>query len=147
MQQNTHSTVYWVGIDADISDSVKHYFVCTQHKTLQVIQPMMTRDISGGLWEQIVADFFTFDKCEYLLICDTFYKYSFFFESPRKTSEANNAQILADIYPIWPPNIYIMIMDDLSYQKLSLNTSLHKIYNTLPHQTSTFNLMDLWKEI
>ena len=40
--------VYWPGIDADITDYVKHCTICTRHKASQTVQLMLPRDIPDG---------------------------------------------------------------------------------------------------
>ena len=47
----------------------------------------MTRDIHNEPWEELATNFFTPNQKDYLLICDTFSKYPFLFEMPKKSKE------------------------------------------------------------
>ena len=80
--------VYWPGIDANISDYVKHFPISIYHETSQATQPVINRDIHDDPWEDIVANFFTFRKCKYFLIYDILSKYPFLFKAPMKKAEA-----------------------------------------------------------
>ena len=64
-------------MDADIAEYVKYCKICTRHKAMQAIQPMLPRDIPEGPWQDLTADFFHYNSSEYLLIADTFSKYPF----------------------------------------------------------------------
>ena len=59
MQHLTHDRIYWQGMDADITEYVKNCKICTRHKAMQAIQPMLPRDILEGPWQDLTADFST----------------------------------------------------------------------------------------
>ena len=46
MQHTAGAILYWLGIDTDIAEYIKHFKTCTQHKVTQHTQPMVPRDIS-----------------------------------------------------------------------------------------------------
>ena len=48
MQHLTREKIYWQGIDADITEYVKHCKTCTKHKAMQAVQPMMPKDVPEG---------------------------------------------------------------------------------------------------
>ena len=50
--------------------------------------PMVTRGIPTGPQGEIAADFFTLNHKDYLSICNTFSKYPFLFQKPKKIAEA-----------------------------------------------------------
>ena len=58
MQHLTRDRIYWQGMDADITEYIKNCKICTRHKTMQAIQPMLPRDIPEGPWQDLAADFF-----------------------------------------------------------------------------------------
>ena len=87
MQHRGRATLYWPGIDVDIVEYVKRFKTCTQHKTTQHIQPMISRDVPEVPWQDLAADFFNFKGKEYLLIADTFSKYPFAFRMTTKTAD------------------------------------------------------------
>ena len=84
----SQSTVYWPGLDADIADYVNHCKTCTQHRAKQAVQPMLPRDVPDSPWQDLVADFFTYNHKEYLLIVDVFSKYPFIYQTSSKTAES-----------------------------------------------------------
>ena len=75
------STVYWPGIEADIAAYVNCCKTCTQHKAKQAVQPMLLRDVPDSLWQDLAADFFTYNHIECFLIVDTFSKYPFIYQT------------------------------------------------------------------
>ena len=87
MQHRASATVYWPGIDVDIVEYVKRCKICTQHKAIQHIQPMLPRDVPEAPWQDLAADFFKFKGKEYLLVADTFSKYPFASRMTTKTAE------------------------------------------------------------
>ena len=48
MMHLARSSIYWPGINTDITDYVRHCTICAKHKTLQAIQLMLPRDIPDG---------------------------------------------------------------------------------------------------
>ena len=53
MQHLARDRIYWQGLDADITEYVKHCKMCTMHKATQSIEPMLPRDIPEGPWQLI----------------------------------------------------------------------------------------------
>ena len=74
MQHRARATLYWPGIDADITEYAKRCKTCRKHKATQHIQPMIPRNVPEAPWQDFTADFFNFKGKEYLLIADTFSK-------------------------------------------------------------------------
>ena len=59
IQHLTRDKIYWQGMDADITEYVKNCKICTKHKAMQAIQPIIPRDIPEGPWQDFAADFST----------------------------------------------------------------------------------------
>ena len=87
VQHRAGATLYWSGIDADIAEYVKCCKTCTQHKATQYTPPMIPRDVPESPWQDLTANFFKFKNKEYLLITNTFSKYSFTFTISTKTAD------------------------------------------------------------
>ena len=68
-------------IDPDISNYIKHCPSCIQQKTSQATQPMLPKGIPFSPWQEIATGIFTFGQWKFLLMCDTFSKYPFLFET------------------------------------------------------------------
>ena len=88
MRHLSQSTVYWPRLYANIADYVNHSKTCTQHKAKQAVQPMLPRAVPDSPWQELVANFFTYNHKEYLLIADTFSKYPFIYQISSKTAES-----------------------------------------------------------
>ena len=87
MRLLSQTTVYWPGIDTDVADYVNHCKICTQHKAKQAVQPMLCRDVPDSLWQDLAADFFTYNHKEYFLIANTFSKYPFIYQTSSKSAD------------------------------------------------------------
>ena len=68
-------------------DNIKKGPICTQYKATQVTQSMFPRDIPDVLWQDLAANFFTYDPIENLFICNTFSKYPFIFKIASNTTD------------------------------------------------------------
>ena len=55
--------------------------ICARHNASQTVQPMLSRDIPDGLWQELATDYFTCDGKDYLLITDPFSKYPLHIQS------------------------------------------------------------------
>ena len=86
MRHLSQITVYWPRIDADIAHYVNHCKTCTQHKAKQAVQSLLPRDVPDFPWQDLAADFFTYNQKEYFLIADTFSKYPFIYQTSSKLS-------------------------------------------------------------
>ena len=88
MRHLSQNTVYWPRLDTNIANYVNHCKTCTQHKAKQAVQPMIPRDVPDSPWQELAADFFTYNHMEYLLIVDTFSKYPFIYQTSSKTAKS-----------------------------------------------------------
>ena len=88
MRHLSQNTVYWPRLDTDITSYVNHCKTCTQHKAKQAIQPMLPRDVPDSPWQEIAADFFTYNHREDLFTADTFSKYPFIHQTSSKTADS-----------------------------------------------------------
>ena len=88
MRHFSQTTVYWPRIDADIANYVNHCKICTQHKAKQTVQPMLPRYVPDSPWQDLAADFFTYNHKEYFIIMDTFSKYPFVYQTSSKSADS-----------------------------------------------------------
>ena len=102
MKHLSQTTAYWPRIDADITDYVNHCKTCTQHKAKQAVQPMLPRDVWDSLWQDLAANFFTYNHKEYFLLTDTFSKYAFIYQTSSKSAKSIIKKITKYNFPIWP---------------------------------------------
>ena len=102
MRHLSQTTVYWPGLDAKITDYVNHCKTCTQYKAKQAVQPMLSGDVPDFPWQDLAADFFTYNHKEYLLIVDTFSKYPFVYQASSKTAKSSIKKITKFKIPVWP---------------------------------------------
>ena len=49
---------------------------------------MLHRDVPDSLWQDLAADFFTYNHKEYFLITDTFSKYPFIYQTSSKSPKS-----------------------------------------------------------
>ena len=110
MRHLSQTTVYWPGIDADITEYVNHCKTCTQHKTKQAVQPMLPRDVPDSLWQDLATDFFTYNHKKYCLIADTFSKYPFIYQTSSKSAESIIKKLQNLISTYGPPKGSFQIM-------------------------------------
>ena len=103
MQHLAREKIYWPGMDADITEYVKHCTICTKHKTTQATQPMIPQDIPEGPWQDLAADIFHHNNTEYILITDTFSKYPFLYKVSSKAAEPVTKRIKSLISQYGPP--------------------------------------------
>ena len=88
MRHLSQTTVCWPGIDADITNYVNHCKIYTKHKAKEAVQPVLPRDVPDPLWQDLTADFFTYNHKEYSLITDTFSKYPFVYQTSSKSADS-----------------------------------------------------------
>ena len=103
MQHLACDKIYWQGMVADITEYVKNCKICTKHKTMQAIQPMILRDIPEGPWQDLTADFFHHNNLDYLLIADTLCKYPFLYKVSSKAVEPLTLKLKSLISQSGPP--------------------------------------------
>ena len=72
----------------DIANYVNICTICTQHKAKQAVQPMPLRDVPDSLWQDLAADFFTYNHKKYFSIADTFTKYPFLYQTSSKSADS-----------------------------------------------------------
>ena len=88
---------YWTEIDADIEDYTKRCQECIKRSQVAK-EPLQPHDIPEGPWRKLGITYFTFDGNSYVLICDYFSKFSFFYRA--KTSFRSLRDRLIDLFSI-----------------------------------------------
>ena len=88
MTRLARTHVYWPGIDADISDNIKHCTIFARHKASQTVQPMLSRDVPDGPWQELAADYFTYYSKDCILIAHPCSKCPFIYRVHSKTSDS-----------------------------------------------------------
>ena len=94
MQNNTCTGT---GIDADIEDYTKQCQECIKRSQVPK-EPLQPHDILEGPWRKLGFDYFAFDGNSYVLICDYFLKFPFFYRA--KTSFWSLRDHLIDLFSI-----------------------------------------------
>ena len=142
MQHLAHDRIYWQGMDADITEYVKNCKICTRHKAMQAIQPMIPRDIPKGPWQDLAADVFHHNNADYLLIADTFSKYPFLY-SHFKGSRTSNTQAPVTNFTIWTPKKSLNRQWPSIFFRYLPSSCNNSILSTLHHHLFTPNPMGL----
>ena len=137
MQHSIQSSVYWPGIDAvslNMSSNIHHAF----NKILKHHYTWWQKTSPTDPWEEIATDSFTLNWKDYLLICDTFSRYPFLFEMPKKTAEATTPKFQQLFHSVWSCKgipyrwwIAIFIKKIYTLHDTATNTT-HHIIPTLP---------------
>ena len=83
----SHANVYWLGMDANITNYVNWCKICTQHEAKQAVQPMLPRDVPDSPWQDLVAAFFTYNNKEYLLMTNIFSKHPSMYQTSSKAAD------------------------------------------------------------
>ena len=99
MQQNARTTVYWPGIDADISDYVSRCHTCLAAKKSLNKETLVPHQVPQQPWEKIGADFFECNNKKYLAIVDYFSKYPHCIEV-RNTDAVHTIHHLENVFSI-----------------------------------------------
>ena len=119
MKHLSQTTVYWLGIDVDIADYVNCCKICTQHKAKHAVQPMLPRGVPDSLWQDLAADFLTYNHKEYFLIVDTFSKYPLIYQTSSKSADSIIRKLQNLISQYGPPKDSSQTMDPHFYQEPS----------------------------
>ena len=84
--------VYWPGINKDIKHLVEACATCQRHRPQEPRQPLKPTPPPERPWQQLGADFMTFDGSEYLVIVDYYTKMPIVRKMP--TSQCNSAKTI-----------------------------------------------------
>ena len=133
MRHLSQTTIYWPGIDADITNYVNFCKTCTQHKAKQAVQPMLPRDVPDPPWQDLATDFFTYNHKEYFLIADTFSKYPFMYQTSSKSADSIIKKLQNLISHMALQKDSFQIMNHHFLQKPSKSSLHHSISITSPH--------------
>ena len=74
-KRRARDTLYWPGMNGQISDIVSQCSVCNQYRNAQPKEPMLGHDIPERPWQKVGADLYEFIKETYLLLTDYYSKY------------------------------------------------------------------------
>ena len=101
MQHLTREKIYWPGMDADITEYVKHCTICTkQLRQHNQWYPEISQKAHG---QDLAADIFHHNNTEYILITDTFSKYPFLYKVSSQAAEPVTKRIKSLISQYGPP--------------------------------------------
>ena len=84
--------VYWPGINKDIEQLVEACATCQRHRPQEPRQPLKPTPPPEQPWQQLRADFMTYDGSEYLVIVDYYSKMPIVRKIP--TSQCNSAKTI-----------------------------------------------------
>ena len=119
MRHLSQTTIYWSRIDADIANYVNQWKICTQHIAKQAVHPMLLWDVPDSPWQDLAADFFTYNHKEYFLIEDTFSKCSFMYQTSSKSADSIIRKLHNLTSQYGPQTDSFQIMDLYFHQKPS----------------------------
>ena len=92
-QYQARQCIYWSGINEDIRKMVEACPTCQCHHPQEPRQPLQPTPAPEHPWQHLGADFFTFDRFEYLVIIDFYNKMPFIRKIP--PSQCNAAKTIA----------------------------------------------------
>ena len=91
-QYRARQCVYWPGINKDIEQLVEACATCQRHRPQEPRQPLKPTPPPERPWQQLGADFMTYDGSEYLVIVDYYSKMPIVRKMP--TSQCNSAKTI-----------------------------------------------------
>ena len=91
-QYRARQCVYWPGINKDIEQLVEACATCQRHRPQEPRQPLKPTPPPEQPWQQLKADFMTYDGSEYLVIVDYYSKMPIVRKMP--TSQCNSAKTI-----------------------------------------------------
>ena len=91
-QYRARQCVYWPGINKDIEQLVEACTTCQRHRPHEPRQPLKPTPPPERPWQQLRADFMTYDGSEYLVIVDYYSKMPIVWKMP--TSQCNSAKTI-----------------------------------------------------
>ena len=91
-QYRARQCVYWPGINKDIEQLVEACATCQRHRPQEPRQPLKPTPPPEQPWQQLGADFMTYDGSEYLVIVDYYSKMPIVRKMP--TSQCNSAKTI-----------------------------------------------------
>ena len=91
-QYRARQCVYWPGINKDIEHLVEACVTCQRHRPQEPRQPLKPTPPPERPWQQLGADFMTYDGSEYLVIVDYYSEMPIVRKMP--TSQCNSAKTI-----------------------------------------------------
>ena len=91
-KRRAREIVFWIGMNAQIEDTITNCTTCTTHKRSNPKEPLLPHPIPERPWERVGADLCEFEGDNYLVIADY---YSNFFEVDKLRQTTSNAIIKA----------------------------------------------------
>ena len=91
-QYRARQCVYWPGINKDIKQLVEACTTCQRHRPQEPRQPLKPTPPPERPWQQLGADFMTYDGSEYLVIVNYYSKMPIVWKMP--TSQCNSAKTI-----------------------------------------------------
>ncbi len=74
-RRRARDTVYWPGMNAEISNMVSQCDACQKHQPSQPVEPLNPHEIPVRAWQRVGADIGTNGGKEYLIVCDYYSGY------------------------------------------------------------------------
>ena len=124
-QYRARQCVYWPGINKEIEQLVEACATCQRHRPQEPRQPLEPTPPPEQPWQQLGADFMTFDGSEYLVIVDYYSKMPIVQKIP--TSQCNSAKTITVLKELFAEMEYLKRSGqtmDPSLQVTSLQNSL-----------------------
>ena len=81
-------TVYWPGLNSQLTDMISQCSVCLEHKKAQPKEPMLLSEQPSRPWQKLGSDLFELEGKQYILLVDYHSKFTEFTQLKSTTSEA-----------------------------------------------------------
>ena len=72
----TRETLFWPGINSEITEMVQRCSACLATRVYQQKEPLISHEIPAKPWQKVGTDLFYFKNNDYLVIIDYFSNYS-----------------------------------------------------------------------
>ena len=99
-QLRAKRSVFWNGINNDITKCIAKCPICQEEASSQRKEPLVQKDIPPRAWHTISADFFDLMGKEYLLVADHFSKFPFVRCLPWDCSSKTTQETLKALFSV-----------------------------------------------
>ena len=113
-RERAKQTLWWPGLSKQLQDMVDNCCICLKHMVNRP-EPLFTTPFPQRLWQELGADFFQCQSCDYLIVVDY---YSRYFETTATKKSKNWTYVVRTLKSIMAPEAshreYGQILNHLS---------------------------------
>ena len=96
-REHAKQAVWWPGLSKQIHDMVENCRVCLQHE-VNHLEPLNPTPFPEHLWQELGADFFQCQSCDYLIVVDY---YSCYIEVAAMTKNKKGSEVVRALKSIF----------------------------------------------